>query len=143
VPTKSILRAANVPIIGGHHVLALQGRRRDDKQQRYWSVVQNTQVAGRRVVQRHVLYLGEIKDTQELAWRRVDRQAVARATTCVQVKLLAREGELYVLAQSRDRVAKERAMRWRQLKRLWSRLKQMPTMPLTRKGRCWCVLVET
>src|SRR5438045_7333068 len=24
VPTKSILRAANVPIIGGHHVLALQ-----------------------------------------------------------------------------------------------------------------------
>jgi hypothetical protein len=25
VPTKSILRAANVPIIGGHHVLALQG----------------------------------------------------------------------------------------------------------------------
>jgi hypothetical protein len=27
----------------------------------------------------------------------------------VQVKLLAQEGELYVLAQSRDRVAKERA----------------------------------
>src|SRR6059058_5795369 len=25
VPTKSILKAANVPIIGGHHVLALQG----------------------------------------------------------------------------------------------------------------------
>jgi hypothetical protein len=25
VPTKSILNAANVPIIGGHHVLALQG----------------------------------------------------------------------------------------------------------------------
>jgi len=25
VPTKSILAAANVPIIGGHHVLALQG----------------------------------------------------------------------------------------------------------------------
>jgi hypothetical protein len=31
----------------------------------------------------------------------------------VQVKLLAQEGELYVLAQSRDRVAKERAMRRR------------------------------
>src|SRR5204863_569322 len=25
VPTKSILKAANMPIIGGHHVLALQG----------------------------------------------------------------------------------------------------------------------
>jgi hypothetical protein len=36
------------------------------------------------------------------------------------VKLLAQEGELYVLAQSRDRVAKERAMRRRQLKRLWA-----------------------
>ena len=46
-------------------------RRKDGKQHRYWSVVENTRVAGgRRVVQRHVLYLGEINDTQELAWRR-------------------------------------------------------------------------
>jgi hypothetical protein len=37
------------------------------------------------------------------------------------------------LAQSRDRVAKERAMRRRQLKRLWARLKQLSTMPLTRE----------
>ena len=51
----------------------------------------------------------------------------------VQVKLLAQEGELYVLAQSRDRVAKERAMRRRQLKRLWARLKQLSTMRLTRE----------
>ena len=36
----------------------------------------------------------------------------------VQVKLLAQGGELYVLAQSRDRVAKGRAMRRRQLKRV-------------------------
>ena len=51
----------------------------------------------------------------------------------VQVKLLAQESELYVLAQSRDRVAKERAMRQRQLKRLWARLKQLSTMQLTRE----------
>src|SRR5262249_32271221 len=51
----------------------------------------------------------------------------------VQVKLLAQEGELYVLAQSRDRVAKERAMRRRQLKRLWARLKQLSTMRLRRE----------
>jgi hypothetical protein len=44
-----------------------------------------------------------------------------------------KEGELYVLAQSRDRVAKERAMRRRQLKRLWARLKQISTMQLTRE----------
>src|SRR5213592_5294974 len=45
-------------------------RRKDSKQHRYWSVVENTRVGGGRVVQRHVLYLGEINDTQELAWRR-------------------------------------------------------------------------
>src|SRR3984893_8732908 len=45
-------------------------RRKDGKQHSYWSVVENTRVAGGRVVQRHVLYLGEINDTQELAWRR-------------------------------------------------------------------------
>ena len=51
----------------------------------------------------------------------------------VQAKLLAQEGELDVLAQSRDRVAKERAMRRRQLKRSRARLKQLSTMQLTRE----------
>jgi hypothetical protein len=45
-------------------------RRKDGKHHRYWSVVENTRTARGRVVQRHVLYLGEINDTQELAWRR-------------------------------------------------------------------------
>ena len=45
-------------------------RRKDGKQHRYWSVVENTRTARGRMVQRHVLYLGEINDTQELAWRR-------------------------------------------------------------------------
>jgi transposase len=49
----------------------------------------------------------------------------------VQVKLLAQDDELYVFAQSADRVAKERAMRKRQLKRLWARLKQLSGMTLT------------
>ena len=50
----------------------------------------------------------------------------------VQVKLLAEEGELYVLAESKDRVNKERAMRRRQLKGLWARLKKLRQMELTR-----------
>jgi transposase len=49
----------------------------------------------------------------------------------VQVKLLPQDDELYVFAQSADRVAKERAMRKRQLKRLWARLKQLSGMTLT------------
>jgi transposase len=43
----------------------------------------------------------------------------------VEVKLLPKSAELYVLAQSRDRVCKERAMRRRQLKGLWKRLKEL------------------
>ena len=50
----------------------------------------------------------------------------------VRVKLLPAAGELYVFAESVDRVAKERAMRKRQLKWLWARLAQLTTMRLTR-----------
>jgi transposase len=50
----------------------------------------------------------------------------------VQVKLLAQEGELLVLAQSKDRVNKERSMRRRQLKGLWKRLKELAQMDLSR-----------
>lgn len=51
----------------------------------------------------------------------------------VQVKLLPQGGEIYVFAQSRDRIAKEGAMRTRQLKKLWARLQQLSTMTLTHK----------
>ena len=46
----------------------------------------------------------------------------------VEVKLLPQEQELYVLAQSRARINKERAMRRRKLKWLWARLKQIAAM---------------
>src|SRR5882762_7011819 len=45
-------------------------RKKDGKVHRYFSVVENQRVRGGRVVQRHVLYLGEINSTQELAWRK-------------------------------------------------------------------------
>jgi hypothetical protein len=51
----------------------------------------------------------------------------------VQVKLLAEDGELYVFAQSLDRVTKERAMRRRQLKGLWKRLRQIAAMEVSRE----------
>jgi transposase len=51
----------------------------------------------------------------------------------VRVKLLPKDGELYVFAASRDRIAKERAMRRRKLKWLWKRLAQLSTMKLTRE----------
>jgi len=50
----------------------------------------------------------------------------------VEVKLLPQDHEVYVLAQSRDRIHKERSMRRRQLKRLWKRLQELRGMQLSR-----------
>jgi hypothetical protein len=45
-------------------------RYKNGKWHRYWSVVENRRLAADRVVQRQVLYLGEINDQQEAAWRK-------------------------------------------------------------------------
>ena len=45
-------------------------RRKDGKEHWSWSVVENRRVQGGRVVQRQVLYLGEINDSQRAAWTR-------------------------------------------------------------------------
>jgi len=50
----------------------------------------------------------------------------------LRVKLLPREGELYVLAQSGARTDKERAIRRRKLKTYWKRLHQLRSQDLTR-----------
>jgi len=64
------------------------------------------------------------KQMLELPWQAV-RQGV-------QVKLLPQDQELYVLAQSADRINKERGMRRRQLKGLVKRLKELQRMELSR-----------
>ena len=46
----------------------------------------------------------------------------------VEVKLLAESGEVYIYAQSRDRVHKERAMRRRQMRWLRDRLQELTRM---------------
>jgi len=60
----------------------------------------------------------------EQPWQQV-REGIA-------VKLLPQAGELYVLARSASRVGKERAIRRKQLKQLWQRLRQLQGMALTR-----------
>jgi hypothetical protein len=45
-------------------------RRKDGKEHRYWSIVESRRCAGGRVVQRPILYLGEINDGQREAWCR-------------------------------------------------------------------------
>ena len=45
-------------------------RKKDGKQHRYFSVVESHRLSTGKTVQRPVLYLGEINDKQEAAWRK-------------------------------------------------------------------------
>ena len=75
--------------------------------------------------------------TPKMRLNRLEKQLLDKpwhqARPGVEVKLLAQDDELYVLAQSEDRVYKERSMRRRQLKWLWARLKQLSSMKLKRE----------
>lgn len=81
-------------------------RKKDGKQHRYFSVVENRRVGQNQTVQRTVLYLGEINDSQEAIWRKTlqvfdethqqyttlslfpeDREIPAEASDSIQVKL--------------------------------------------------------
>jgi len=48
--------------------LRAKTRFKDGKEHRYWSIVESRRTTGGRVVQRHVLYLGEINDGQKAEW---------------------------------------------------------------------------
>src|SRR5712691_6236749 len=45
-------------------------RKKDGKDHRYFSIVENHRIASHKTVQRTVLYLGEINDQQQAAWRK-------------------------------------------------------------------------
>src|SRR5215472_10805957 len=68
---------------------------------------------------------------------RLEKRLLAKpwqeARAGVAVKLLAEDGELYVFAESLERVSKERAMRRRQMKWLWKRLRELAAMDVPRE----------
>src|SRR5258707_1612111 len=81
-------------------------RKKDGKDHRYFSIVENQRIASNKTVQRTVLYLGEINDQQQVTWRKTlsvfdeqeqeyenlslfpdDREIPADAVDSLQVKL--------------------------------------------------------
>ena len=60
------------------------------------------------------------------------QQPWAQVKDSLEVKLLAREGELYILTRSQGRRQKERGIRRRRLKRLWKRLRELQQQKLSR-----------
>jgi hypothetical protein len=43
-------------------------RKKDGKEHRYFSVVENRRLSSEKTTQRTVLYLGEINDSQQTSW---------------------------------------------------------------------------
>lgn len=50
--------------------LKCSARRKNGKEHRSWSIVESRRLGDGRCVQRHVLYLGEINDSQRTAWQK-------------------------------------------------------------------------
>jgi hypothetical protein len=125
-------------------------RKKDGKRHRYFSVVENKRVAGGRVVQKHVLHLGEINDSQELAWRRsieVLDEATDRPKTLSlfpedRCEGMAADASIVRLKLSQLQLRRPRQwgacwlalMLWEelQLDRFWSE-----RLPASRKGTRW------
>jgi len=57
-------------------------RRKDGKDHRYFSVVENRRLPGGKTAQGTVLYLGEINDQQQAAWRQ-DARCIRRSRTAL------------------------------------------------------------
>jgi Transposase DDE domain len=135
--------------------LRAKKRIKDGKEHRYWSIVENRRVAEGRVVQRQVLYLGEINDSQQAAWCRSievldedqsawaqvalfpeDRAVPALDCDVVQVKLsglrLRRPrqwGACWLACELWDQLQLDQFWQWR--------------LPPSRKGTRWLNVLKT
>jgi hypothetical protein len=55
-------------------------RFKDGKEHRYYTVVESRRLSSGKVAQKQVLYLGEINDSQQAAWRRRWRFSTSRSS---------------------------------------------------------------
>jgi hypothetical protein len=73
--------------------LRAKSRTKDGKTHRYWSVVENRRVVGGGVVQRQVLYLGELNDNQRAGWVRTIETLSGEDTNAKQLALFPDDRE--------------------------------------------------
>jgi transposase len=69
-------------------------RKKDGKVHRYWSIVENRRTSKGTVVQRQVLYLGEINSSQREAWRKTIEVLDAKSAKSQQMSLFPDDGEV-------------------------------------------------
>ena len=130
-------------------------RHKDGKTHRYWSIVENRRVRGNRVVQRQVLYLGEINDSQQAAWSRTI-EVFAEGEARPRQMALFPEGRSVPVADSEVvqlRLGDLELRRPRQwggcwlAALLWDQLELdgfwRPSLPPSRKGTRWLNVFKT
>ncbi len=129
-------------------------RFKDGKEHRYWSVVENCRNRDGRVVQRQVLYLGEINDSQRAAWCR-SIEVLRGDSGPVPMALFADDREAPELDCETVRInVKDLSLHrprqwgacWLALT-LWDRLELDrfwgPRLPVSRQGTRWLDVLKT
>jgi transposase len=131
-------------------------RIKDGKEHRYWNIVESKRCAGGKVVQRQVLYLGEINDSQRAAWCHLIEAFDEGAQRSTQLALFPSDQAVPAHAQAHgiqvrlDAMELHRPRQWGacwlacvlyeqlELDRFWTR-----RLPVSREGTCWSHILQT
>ena len=131
-------------------------RIKDGKEHRYWNIVESKRCAGGKVVQRQVLYLGEINDSQRESWCRVIEAFDEKTQQRTQLALFPAEKELPEYAEGYGVQVRLEAMelcRPRQFGACWLACHLYEQLALdqfwkdrladSREGTCWQHVLQT
>ena len=127
-------------------------RTKDGKVHEYWSVVENRRVGDGRVVQRQVLYLGEINASQREAWRKTIeiQDEGARRQVALFPEHSMPAGELDAIGVRLSELRLERPRQWGACWlscELWNQLGLdgfwRTRLPASREGTSWLKVLHT
>lgn len=129
--------------------LKCRERRKDGKTHRSWSIVESRRYDGDKVAHRHVLYLGEINDSQRAAWERTiavidERDGAARQLALFPEDRTPPSGEVETLQVRLSALTLERPRQWGACwlaNELWRRLRLDDffgaRLPISREATDW------
>ena len=131
-------------------------RFKDGKEHRYWNIVESKRCVGGKVVQRQVLYLGEINDGQRESWCRVIEAFDEQTQQRTQLALFPAEAEVpehargYGVKVRLEAMELHRPRQWGacwlachlyeqlELDQFWK-----ARLPDSREGTCWRHILQT
>jgi transposase len=137
----------------GTMFLRITNRRKDGKDHRYYSVVENRRVRGGKHVQKTVLYLGEINDSQKEAWTKtidaVDERGARQVALFPEDRDIPDGVDLGVQVRLKE-LQLHRPRQWGACWlacELWDQLGLdgfwEPRLPASRKGTQWRQVLQT